>query len=183
MIIVEGPDGGGKSSLCGKLAAELGVPVHERASHGVDGPVANLFDWAYRDVLTMAEQPISIYDRHPLISEYVYGPVVRGTLPDGFVTTTAHAMIRMMAGQSLVVLCRPSNERLRSSVSAQRDMPGVTERIDEIASAYDAVRMFWPGQIITYDYTALENHWSVLSRCRIHVAREQSKRIHPSSGR
>lgn len=178
MIIVEGPDGAGKTGLVRKLTIEFSLPTHERASHGVAGPVDNLFEWAHRDVVTMPEQPISVYDRHPLISEYVYGPICRSTLPVGFTTPTAHALIRMMAPRVLVVMCRPPLERLTASVTPERDMPGVTEHIERIASAYDALRMFWPGYVITYDYSNhSEDLPKVLAACRLHVAGERAKRL------
>lgn len=183
MIVVEGPDGAGKSTLVRKLVDEFSLPVHERASEGVSGPVDNLYEWAHRDVVSMSDQPLSIYDRHPLLSEYVYGPICRSKLPPGFTTTNAHLLVRMMAPRVLVVLCRPPSERLRASVSVQRDMVGVTEHIERIASAYDALRIFWPGRVITYDYTSESSLSEVLVACRIHVATERSKRVHPSTGR
>lgn len=179
MIIVEGPDGGGKSTLVRKLTTEFNVPQHERASHGVAGPVSNLFEWAHKDVVTMPDQEISVYDRHPLISEYVYGPICRSTLPPGFTTTTAHALVRMMAPRVLVVVCRPPNSVLKAAVRPERDMPGVTEHIERIASAYDALRIFWPGITITYDYTSTmgASLAEVMASCRIHVASERAKRL------
>lgn len=184
MIIVEGPDGAGKSHLVQKLSAELHLPVHERASHGVEGPIANHYDWAHRDVVTMADQELAIYDRHPLISEYIYGPICRGILPPAFATSNAHVLVRMMAPRVLVVLCRPPNERLKSSVSVQRDMPGVTENVERIAAAYDAMRIFWPGRVVTYDYTAGPDDLNlVMAACRIQAATERSKRMHPSNRR
>lgn len=178
MIIVEGPDGAGKSTLVGQLAEEFNLPVHERASHGRDGPVSNLFEWAQNDVVSMPYQPLSIYDRHPLISEYVYGPICRATLPPGFATPNAQLLLRMMAPRVLVVMCKAPQERLRASVSDDRDMPGVTEHIERIASAYDGLRVFWPGQCISYDYTKPEKYSSLISLCRIYVAARQSERNH-----
>lgn len=176
MIVLEGPDGGGKSTLAKRLVAEFGLPLHKRASDSINGPVTDLFDWAYKDVCTMPDQPLAIYDRHPLLSEYIYGPIVRSALPSGFTTTTAHALIRMMAPRVLVVMCRPLNARLIASVDASRDMPGVTERIEAIATAYDALKMFWPGQVITYDYDNPDSLGEVMSRARIHIAHERQKR-------
>lgn len=183
MIVIEGPDGAGKSTLAEVLSVKFNLPMHERASDSVAGPVDNLFKWAYDDVVSMPDREISVYDRHPLLSEYVYGPIVRSTLPEGFTTTTAHRLIRMMAASVLVVLCRPPSERLRSSVSDQRDMPGVSTHIERIAAAYDALKMFWPGQIVTHDFTSADSLPNVISMCRIYVAAKQSKKIHPSTGR
>lgn len=184
MIVVEGPDGSGKSSLVRKICGEFSLPAHERASEGAAGVVVqDLYEWAHRDVVTMPDQELSVYDRHPLISEYIYGPICRSALPTGFTTPNARHLVRMMARIVLVVVCRPSNERLVASVSDDRDMPGVSTNIERIASAYDAMRIFWPGQVISYDYADSDSLAQVFSLCRIHVATERSKRAHPSTGR
>lgn len=175
MIVVEGPDGAGKSTMCWRLCEAFNLPLHERASHGRAGPVDNLFDWAYADVTTMADQPIAVYDRHPLLSEYVYGPIVKSRLSDGFCSTTAHNLIRMMARSVIVVLCRPPNERLAASVSDDRDMPGVSTNIERIGAAYDALKMFWPGRIVSYDYSKPHTLDEVMASCRIHVASEMRR--------
>lgn len=184
MIICEGPDGGGKSTLVRQLSVEFSLPVHERAVDSAQKVmVPNLFDWAYRDVTTMPEQPLSVYDRHCMISEYVYGPICRSKLPEGFATTAAHNLVRVMAPLVLVVVCRPPNERLTSSVSASRDTREVRTHIERIAAAYDAMRVFWPGQIITYDYTSDQSDVEppqlprVLAACRIHVAQQRLIRV------
>lgn len=180
MIIVEGPDGGGKSNLVRYLSKHFDLPVHARASDSINGPVKNLFQWVIDDVSTQPEQPLSIYDRHPLISEYIYGPICRAKLPDGFTSTSAHAWIRHMAVRSLVVLCRPPNERLIASVAPERDMPGVTEHIERIAACYDAMRMFWPGRVVTYDFTAkpgeIGSMETLLPYCNLHISSEKKTR-------
>lgn len=170
MIIVEGPDGAGKSSLIEKLSETLMLPIHERASDSIKGPVPDLSVWAYQDVTTQPEQPVSIYDRHPLISEYVYGPITREFLNPNMTSTTMHLCIRMLAKQSFVIFCRPPTEEIRANVLRHEQMEGVTEHIGQIIAAYDALRMFWPGQSILYNYMDPTSFPNVLTAARLHVA-------------
>jgi hypothetical protein len=84
MIIVEGPDGSGKTSLITMLAEKLDFEVMPRActsDNGVDP--ATLKEWVNRDLSLPIHQP-KFYDRHPLISEPIYGPLIRGHMADGW---------------------------------------------------------------------------------------------------
>ncbi len=187
MIIVEGPDGAGKTTLIKKLSADLHVPVHERAvtSDGVptlstqNGRAANLAVWSFNDIRTMPEQPMSIYDRYPLVSEYVYGPVVRGFLDSNFISPIMHLAIRQLAVKSLVIFCRPPNDEIAENLfgaPAKDEMAGVAVKYQELAAAYDALKMFWPGDCIGYDYTRNNDYGNVLVASRIHIGRFQQEK-------
>jgi hypothetical protein len=183
MILCEGPDGSGKTSLIKRLTVDLNIPVHERFCNSDGSPTRNdptwtqtsddrnsLFYHAYQDTTTLDAQPISIYDRHTMASEYVYGPIVRGELPNQFDTVQASRMIQAIASRSLFVLCKPPLDRLIESVTRQTHMDGVVERIRSIKAAYDALYVFWPGEKITFDYSDKQGYERVLSRARWHLA-------------
>lgn len=170
MIVVEGPDGSGKSTLVEKISYQLGIPVHERASDSIKGPVHDLMNWAYTDVTTQPEQPLAVYDRHPLISEYIYAPLVRTLRPE-FTTAHAHTLIRLMARQVFVVWCMPPHSDVEHNTLTSRDnqMAGVNENSSAIYGLYNTLRMFWPGQSATYDYTEHSHHADTLMpRLRLH---------------
>lgn len=157
MIILEGPDGGGKTTLLNQLVESFpGIAVHPRASTSgpEGGPLKDpdLYTWAHNDVWSWAEQPLSFYDRHPLISEYVYGPSIRGTMDPRFHTTPLR---RRLAQRALVIVCLPPLEVVRRSVSAERDMPGVSTHIDIIWHLYASLRATWPvsSGLVLYDWT------------------------------
>lgn len=187
MIICEGPDGSGKTSLVNRLATDLRIPVHERSANSDSSATLdikgasrgeNLAMWAYNDVTTMPDQKFSIYDRHCLISEYVYGPIVRGYLDPNMLSPTVHFLIRQLAERSFVVFCRPSNEQIVNNIQLDAVSQGVvgTNGLN-IAYGYDALKMFWPGQNMYYNY---EDHLgssyeSVLSACRLHMVNWERK--------
>ena len=173
MIIIEGPDGSGKTNLIGRLADRFQLKVHEKFVHSTDyeGSSGDLFQRACLDIVDRPNE-LTIYDRHPLISEYVYGPIIRGKLPAlVWAGPVARQMVERLASNSLVVWCRPPNERLHSTVSTERDMTGVSTHIDAIAGVYDALRVMWPGlNAIPYDYTKKFDLDYVYSRIQIYIA-------------
>jgi len=68
MIIIEGPDNVGKTTLANQLAKDLGVEVvHSIKPTDFQAGVDRL-NW-------MASNPLIIYDRVSCISEAVYGPI------------------------------------------------------------------------------------------------------------
>lgn len=155
MIILEGPDGGGKTTLLKELLNLFPeIPVHERASRsGPDGgPVEDLYEWAERDVTSWPKKGVHFYDRHPLVSEYIYGPVIRERMDPRFHTT---GLRRRVAHRALTIVCLPPLGAVSASVSAERDMPGVHTRIATIWELYASLTATWSNgaTMRRYDYT------------------------------
>lgn len=155
-VIVEGPDGGGKSTLIRELAQQTGVPIAERASRSETGPIESLFNWYAAD---LALPPTArIYDRHPLISEPIYAPIARGVEPQTPFDDPEWLEInrRTMATRALLVVCLPPLWVVKTNVkrTTRGQMPGVEANIVKLWNAYDAVRRSWSAhRVITYDYT------------------------------
>jgi hypothetical protein len=82
VIVVEGPDGAGKTTLIETLSDLLDLPVAPRVVSKDAEAMVNLVHWTERNV-TEGFQPI-IYDRHRLISEPIYGPILREYPEPGF---------------------------------------------------------------------------------------------------
>ena len=82
MIIVEGPDGSGKSTLINYLKDELGLPVAPRVVSKDAEAMVDLVEWVNIN-LSEGFQP-TIFDRHRLISEPIYGPILRDRLDTHF---------------------------------------------------------------------------------------------------
>lgn len=181
VIVLEGPDGAGKTQLAQRLSEDLGLPLAQKfvKSDGEGSGTNDLFGEAYRDVVTMMDKPPMIYDRHPLISEYVYGPIVRGILPPDFVMPQAHAMLRLLAEQVHVIWCLPALQRVADNVAdteTNQQMSGVWRNIEAIYSMYHTMRIWWIGQSTVYDYTVTDqankySYESTLVQARLHVAR------------
>lgn len=179
MIIVEGPDGAGKTTLIERLSQDLSLTVAPKfvKSSGEGSGTNDLFGEAYKDVVTMLDRPVMIYDRHPLISEYIYGPIVRGIVPPDFLTPQARATMRMFEDQVHVIWCLPSLQMCMENVHDQdtiEQMDGVTSNIEAIYSMYHSMRMWWGGNSTSvYDYTVADtesryNYANVKTQCTLH---------------
>jgi hypothetical protein len=156
-VIIEGPDGAGKSTLVSDVLSQLGFRQAPRASSSLGGPVANLAAWTVDDINAMTGRWEShVYDRHPVISEPVYGPVVRGLARPGFDSVPWLQTRRLaMYGRTRVVWCMPPMVEVVRNVRASMDnqMDGVVAGIEQIYHAYEIAAKRWGGMAIRYDYT------------------------------
>ena len=121
MIVLEGPDGSGKTSLLQNLVAHFKLPQHERACTS-SGPIDEVARWAHKDVTTLHTQPLSIYDRHPLISEYTYANAIpeRAVRPD-FVSGWAPKLLQQFSQSVLLIMCIPPFSEVVKNVRACLD--------------------------------------------------------------
>lgn len=154
-VVVEGPDGSGKSRMVERIHTELGYPVHAKASDSITGPVQDLSGWTMRVQHEMAVtvEPM-VFDRHPVISEPIYGRLVRASVRPGFedrlwLNTRKLALMP----KAVVIWCLPPLDVVRANLTLDRDMPGVVESIDRVYEAYVAAYRTWGGWSIRWDYT------------------------------
>src|SRR5687767_10954920 len=114
MLIVEGPDNSGKSTLVRRLAedAKLLLIAQKRKPRNRD----EYFDFLNR-MIPLAKCWPTVFDRWSRISESVYGPIIRGrsifTDRDLEVARAAP----MLAGlKPLLIYCRPSDSSITSTI-------------------------------------------------------------------
>lgn len=156
-VIVEGMDASGKDTLIAKLTEWLpNHTLHERASTSLGGPVANLAEWVARDAVRMSETGPWIYNRHPVISEPIYGKYRPGKPTEESFTNAAwlDAYRRIVAAESVLIVCSPPYYRVRETLREQgpdAHMPGVYDNQLDLWLSY--IELPWPGPIIRYDYT------------------------------
>lgn len=121
MIIVEGPDGSGKTTLVKRLAEELGYPVAPRVVGTDTNPVVgvDLNRWVEGNLKQGFHK--TIYDRHRLISDPIYSSLIRQrpgmtsqsiALAEGIPLGTelyerACDQMRFKAIHPLVIVCLP----------------------------------------------------------------------------
>lgn len=174
MIIIEGPDGAGKSWLVKQLSNELGIPQHERAvrdrlgPHDVEG--TTLWDWAVRDVASWETSDVFLYDRHPLVSEYIYGPVTRGRMAPGFTHPSAQGVRQQIEQQCLLIVCLPPLEVVLENIQKEEQMEGVQENATILYGLYEALLASWPGWPVRYDYTRPSSLLMIKRFVRMHAA-------------
>lgn len=155
MIIVEGPDGGGKTTLIQRIQEDFGIELGPKASDSLDGPVDNLPKWVDRDLFNWGYSPLRVYDRHPLISEPIYGTIVRGFIDEKFTTQWLRNRLNLLRSMSLLIWCIPPYVEVSGNVftDEQIQMKGVSDNIQEIWMLYSMHASMWTGPGIVYDYT------------------------------
>lgn len=128
-IIVEGPDGGGKTTLVKYLAEafDFKIVVNEK------GPDQNL-EWWWPETLFMNENKVPIHDRF-FYSELVYGPIIRGRLavPDHLINSVRSHLQK----DALLIYARPDRSALELGVRVEKQMEGVAQKFTELVEAYD----------------------------------------------
>jgi len=149
MIVLEGPDGGGKSTLLEKLRQVF--PGHEFLHSG--GPVRSSMDLIAR---MSASHPRQVRDRHFCISEPIYGPLFGRP---NFIT---NEVLRHFIKQNpLVILCFAPNDEMPPQ-EGEHDTPehvaGITKHRQAILDSYRqlATRGGLPYQLITYRWINFE---------------------------
>lgn len=180
-VIVEGPDGAGKSTLVKYLSAHLRVPVARRVSDSIKGVEGvnlaryvegDMRRWANngspnRDLHSNAFHSLDpegmgsrIYDRHPLISEPIYGLHVRKAPQPEFMTQWyQEAYARFLTLEPLVVWCIPPYDEVCKHVHPDRDMDGVWRNINQLYRAYRLAAHQYPGASVIYDHTTHKPAW------------------------
>lgn len=151
LIVIEGADGSGKTTLANRIRKDLqDYCLFWRSS----GPPKNMKQLT--DVVGMLNdipkrQPV-VTDRNPLLSEYIYGPILRGTC--------MHALsIEKMAHwlkHALIIHCRPNYSALAAGVRREDQLEGVRENHRLIVQAYDSLMMGlaeYGATVKPYDYT------------------------------
>lgn len=181
MIVVEGPDGAGKTTLIEKISRELDIPVADRVVGKDTKAMVDLKQWT--ELNTAQGFRRIIYDRHRLISEPIYGPILRDEPEPGFneLLWLTRVMRRFYSCKPVLIYCLPPWQTVLSNVLHDRDNDNsaVEARISRIYSAYiarasiDTVHHF---NTMIYDYTVHEAA-PVVDRVRTYL---NARRLHES---
>lgn len=170
MIILEGPDGAGKTTLL----RNLDLPQRPRFATSADGPLNNLYARVYEDFMQVFGHEnrvpeCGVYDRHSLISEYIYGQIMPDReVPPDFLWPSAKYMLEDIRNRSLLVLALPPLHVVRENLHKEIQLPGLHEQIFRIYQAYQVFRVTgWPERnLVVYDYTSPMS--VATTRARIH---------------
>jgi len=167
MIIVEGMDNSGKSTLIANIANRFGLKVIKRSGP----PSANVTvavsareaeEAFILETLTfLVLNPQMIYDRFPIISEGIYGPLLRNkNVFDREGTTWENWLDRLIQCNPLVVYCRPPEEKILCFSPSREQMQGVTDNARLLIHRYDQLmdKLEKRGaMLIRHDFTSLVN--------------------------
>lgn len=139
MIIVEGPDGGGKSTLVRTLSSRLYLPVAPKVVGSDTRALTDLVAWT-EDNVGKGFQSV-IFDRHRLISEPIYSPI-KSTHPTTTFLDPVWVNSMMWAFyqcKPIIIYALPDLETVRANVNdPATDNQFVAEWIDHIYAGYAA---------------------------------------------
>jgi len=109
MLIIEGTRQSGKKTLGHKLALELNLPIYNYTQSLKANGHYTVRD-INKDLLEWESKAVGIYIGHPLINEYIYGPLLRKRIIPEFLNWEVRPMIKYLLTTAVVVYCRPSVE-------------------------------------------------------------------------
>ncbi|QBQ72969.1 thymidylate kinase [Serratia phage Serbin] len=181
MIILEGPDNSGKSTLGHLLSASLEVPLIH--SQRCDTSMAESLgmtseEMCYTHALNQLNPEMIIRDRTYTISEWVYGNVVRNKSDMGQ-ALHQQAILNLYYRRYPIIYCRPNNATILRN-NGREQMPGVLERHNDIIKAYDQLMeefriMGLP--IIYYDWQNPGATESILMKVKKHFDEYRRKKV------
>lgn len=160
-VVVEGPDGCGKSTLIEQLMT-VEFPDLFYYVKNKKGPEANFAEFWPGELEVEQRDVVPLHDRF-FYSELVYGPVLRGRLnAETALIRNVSWFLRMGA---FLIYCRPDNETIMHEVLVYPQMAGVVEALPQLITNYDILmeqEATWYGQrFFKYDWKN-EDHFTQL---------------------
>lgn len=152
-IIIEGPDGAGKTTLVEYLRKATGLPLAPRHSSSLGGAVQDV------DALVdnRPEGP-HIYDRHRIISGPIYDRVLKGHLTGRLADSTWFGPHVDWLRTQHVVFCLPGLAAVTANVNQSEQLAGVRDHIQELYNAYELMCSLVLPASVTYSYLSMLPH-------------------------
>jgi hypothetical protein len=155
LIVVEGVDGSGKSTLLENARLEIKKKYFVIARHSCR-PLSAADIIGFLRLAEMSAPFPVICDRHPLVSEPIYGNLLRGSdITDLVMISSVHKIDRLKRTVDRIVYCRPSYGQIRENVGKLPQLAGVIEKLPDLVEKYDeAMRTYERNgiRVVRYDY-------------------------------
>lgn len=136
-IVIEGPDGAGKTELlCALLGKYPEYRVAPRACSSVGGPLNGSSMIAYLNRYGRLDE--HIYDRHPAISGAVYDAALPRIQSDD-IGVYLQGSFHWILKNAKVIYCRPPMDVIVKAVHSEPQLSGVARNIYRIVDMYDSL--------------------------------------------
>jgi hypothetical protein len=144
-----------------------------RAADSLTGPCVHLDDYvehAQQVIWGGEHAPAPLYDRHPLISELIYGPTLRGSLDTHERSKFndpqwLRDQLEFIQEETMVIFCLPPLDNVLKNLASTPNghMPGVQENATRLYWLYHATAAAWGGPCYLYDYTYRDSKLTVVN--------------------
>lgn len=157
MIIVEGPDGAGKSTLVEMMTRKLLLPQAPRVVSKDAQAMVDIKAWVEENVKGGFQR--TIFDRHRLVSEFIYGPLLRRKQEEGFddIEWVNEMLFRLYALRPIIVYCLPPLGEVKKNLKNDENNRVVRSKIPQMYTLYAhriGLDMIAHGhRTLLYDYT------------------------------
>jgi hypothetical protein len=146
-VILEGPDGSGKTTLARRLCHSLKLAYHHEGPPPTNVPALE----HYARLLAEAKRP-TLFDRLHL-GELVYGPLLRGA--SRLSNRDVRLLNRIIRGSgSTMVICGPPLETCLRNIRGRNELIKDEAVLREAYDRWRSVSDTWPVNSIRYDYSA-----------------------------
>lgn len=150
MIIIEGVDNSGKTVLGQKLSEFFNYPLIHSPGH-----CSEMLDWTKK---ALRDKEIKFYDRFPIISEAVYGLILRDG--DDFDSEEGKKIMGLFWDKKpLVIYCEPPLKIIKRKMGEQ--MKGVKENLELLLLSYEdhmTILRSFGFTVVHYDYIDPANY-------------------------
>ena len=155
MIIVEGPDGAGKTTLVEHLAEKYDIPISPKVVGSDTKPmIADLQHWVEMNLKDGFQW--KLFDRHRLISEPIYQAAMGRNAQEGFddIRWFTARMIDFTRIRPFIIYCLPSYLTVSNNIAHDLENTEIKYLMKMVypsyvaAAAGDVAR----GQAVLFDY-------------------------------
>lgn len=171
MIILEGCDGTGKTTLAHHLADKFGLALAERGTKNRDELFKVTRTDTYRALAqaVQGDAPAQVWDRLGLPSDFVYHRMMNR--PCEFQDVERAFILQVMEALEMpMIVCIVPFDVAVENCNEGHQMKGVNENFREIYMRYASSDFPHPSNTIFYDYTGTTNHTATLGDIEDEVA-------------
>lgn len=142
VVLVEGMDNSGKTTLIRRLERMLCLEYIHSVYEPTEEGQAKFIEGVFTQIDVIAgpnhKKTGVVLDRISLVSELVYGPILRhGSVLQP--RTHQRLLDKLWTYDPIIIYCRPTTETIISNIHEREQMAGVAEKAAELVVQYDNV--------------------------------------------